>query len=66
MKVYEVVFEDINEYEADENFVGIFSSRDKAEKAGRIAIEQYVADDSTCSVDDFEVYIRELELDKIY
>lgn len=66
MKVYEVVFEDINEYGEDEYFVGIFSSRDKAEKAGRVAIEQYVANDSTCLVDDFEIYIREFELDKIY
>jgi len=66
MRVYEVVFEDVEAYEADEHFVGIFSSREKAEEAGRVAIEQYVAEDGSCSVDDFELYVREFELDKMY
>jgi len=66
MKVYEVVFEDVEAYEADEHFVGIFSSWGKAEEAGHIAIEQYVAEDGSCSVDDFELYVREFELDKMY
>ena len=66
MIVYEVVFEIVDEYDLDEHFVGIFSSRAQAEEAGRIAIEREVAEDGSCSIDDFEVYIREFELDKIY
>ena len=66
MIVYEVIFEAVEEYDGYEHFVGIFSSRAKAEEAGRIAVEKEVAEDGSCSVDDFEIYVREFELDKIY
>ena len=66
MIVYEVVFEAVDEYDSFQRFVGIFSSRAKAEEAGRIAIEKEVAEDGSCSIDDFEIYIQEFELDKIY
>jgi len=69
--LFKVVFEEVEMYEADEHFVGIFSSRRLAEEAGEHAIQALIArrleeDGEEWSVDDFEVYIRQYELDHVY
>jgi hypothetical protein len=71
MMVFEVVFEEVEMYEAEEYFVGIFSSRRLAEEAGEHAIQALIArrleeDGEEWSIDDFEVYIRQYELDHAY
>lgn len=65
MKIYEARFVDI-EFGEDGIFVGYFSSEEKAREETQKALETYVLEDGTCSVDDFEIEVESYELDKNY
>jgi hypothetical protein len=66
MKIFEARLIDVNEFADEGIFVGYFSSEELARQEAQKALEAEVAEDGTCLVDDFEIFVEAYELDKNY